>query len=108
MLPGGDAAARHPVQAAAGFLGDIDGLPDLCAPPFEFPRRFVDARQLVRARLRTFRTTSMGRLFDTAAALLGFTRAITFEGQAAMWLEQLARRGGPGAAGPYPDAVRRR
>ncbi len=33
----------------------------------------------------------MGRLFDTAAALLGFTREITFEGQAAMWVEHLAR-----------------
>jgi hydrogenase maturation protein HypF len=32
----------------------------------------------------------MGRLFDTAAAILGFTREITFEGQAAMWLERLA------------------
>jgi hydrogenase maturation protein HypF len=33
----------------------------------------------------------VGRLFDAAASLLGFTREVTFEGQAAMWLEQLAR-----------------
>jgi hydrogenase maturation protein HypF len=40
--------------------------------------------------VRTFATTSAGRLFDTAAALAGFTRPLTFEGQAAMWLEHLA------------------
>ena len=45
----------------------------------------------MRKDVRTFSTTSAGRLFDAAAALLGFTREITFEGQAAMWLEQLAR-----------------
>ncbi len=47
---------------------------------------------LVRKHVRTFATTSVGRLFDAAAALLGFTREVTFEGQAAIWLEQLARR----------------
>lgn len=89
-LPGGDAAARHPVQAAAGFLAELDGLPDLTAPPFRFPPRYLQARELLGKGLRVFPTTSAGRLFDTAAALLGFTRAVTFEGQAAIWLEQLA------------------
>jgi hydrogenase maturation protein HypF len=36
----------------------------------------------------------MGRLFDTVAALTGFTREQTFEGQAAMWLEHVARASG--------------
>jgi hydrogenase maturation protein HypF len=93
MMPGGDAAARYPVQAAAGFLSQIDGGPDLSAWPFDFPRRYQTAVQLVRRQVRTFSTTSVGRLFDAAAALLGFTSEITFEGQAAMWLEYLARKG---------------
>jgi hydrogenase maturation protein HypF len=90
LLPGGDAAARHPVQAAAGFLAEMENLPDLTAAPFHFPSRYTQARQLVDKGLRTFKTTSAGRLFDTAAALLGFTREIGFEGQAAIWLEQRA------------------
>jgi hydrogenase maturation protein HypF len=102
LLPGGDAAAEFPVQAAAGFLHQIDSLPDVTAPPFNFPHRYIAARELVEKRVRTFTTTSMGRLFDTAAALLGFTREITFEAQAAMWLEQLARRGSLSQPYPFP------
>jgi hydrogenase maturation protein HypF len=90
-LPGGDAAAQFPSQAAAGFLVQVNDLPDLTAPPFSFPERYRDATELLRKNLRTFRTTSIGRLFDAAAALLGFTREVSFEGQAAVWLEQLAR-----------------
>jgi hydrogenase maturation protein HypF len=93
-LPGGDAAAQHPMQAAAGFLAQIDSLPDLAAPPFNFSQRYFQAVDLVRKRVRSFPTTSIGRLFDTAAGLLGFTREVTFEGQAAMWLEQLANSSG--------------
>jgi hydrogenase maturation protein HypF len=91
-LPGGDAAARYPVQAAAGFLSSVDDLPDLALPPFNFPERYQHAREVVRSGFRSFPTTSAGRLFDTVAALVGFTTPITFEGQAAMWLEQLGRQ----------------
>jgi hydrogenase maturation protein HypF len=101
-LAGGDAAARHPVQAAAGFLAQLDDLPDLTAQPFAFPGRYRVAAQLLHKGVRTFATTSMGRLFDAAAALTGFTRPITFEAQAAMWLENQARRSGPQDAYPFP------
>jgi hydrogenase maturation protein HypF len=90
-LAGGDAAAHSPVQAAAGFLAQVDGLPDVLAKPFNFPGRYRSAVELVHKEVRTFATTSVGRLFDAAAALLGFVREVTFEGQAAIWLEQLAR-----------------
>jgi hydrogenase maturation protein HypF len=102
VLPGGDAAAQYPVQAAAGFLAQVDALPDLCTPPFAFPDRYRDARALIQKGIRTFTTTSMGRLFDAAAALLGFTRSVSFEGQAAMWLEQLARAAGNADSYSFP------
>jgi hydrogenase maturation protein HypF len=101
-LPGGDAAAHYPVQAAAGFLSQLEELPDLLAAPFRFDHRYTVARQLVDKGVRSFATTSMGRLFDTAAALLGFTRGVTFEGQAAMWLEQIARSAHNEDAYPFP------
>ncbi|MGA8028794.1 MAG: carbamoyltransferase HypF [Bryobacteraceae bacterium] len=87
-LPGGDAAARSPVQCAAGFLTQIDTSRDLFGL---FPPRYRRSVQLLEKEVRTFKTTSVGRLFDTAAALVGFTREISFEGQAAMWLEHIAR-----------------
>jgi hydrogenase maturation protein HypF len=105
-LPGGDAAARFPVQCSAGFLSQIDDLPNLMDPPFRFPPRFVSSRRLIEKRVRTFETSSVGRLFDAVAALLGFTREITFEGQAAIWLEQMARAAGPSQPYPFPISGR--
>ncbi|MGA2395865.1 MAG: carbamoyltransferase HypF [Candidatus Lustribacter sp.] len=103
LQPGGDAAARFPVQAAAGFLHELDVSTRFEDAPFNFPERFGRARELVAKRVRAFETTSIGRLFDTVAALAGFTREQSFEGQAAMWLEHLARSSGdvPAYAFPY-------
>jgi hydrogenase maturation protein HypF len=103
FLPGGDAAARTPVQAAVGWLEALgDGaLERLAAPPFGFPAaRLAVARRLVATGLNAPRTTSVGRLFDTVAALLGFHGTMSFEGQAAIGLEALARRAA--AEEPYP------
>ena len=62
-LPGGDAAASFPVQAAAGYLYQLSDLPDRTAPPFSFPARYPDALQLIRKNMRTFHTTSDGPAF---------------------------------------------
>ncbi|HEX4145449.1 MAG TPA: carbamoyltransferase HypF [Pirellulales bacterium] len=111
-MPGGDAAARFPLQAAAGFLANLAGapgldalgdLPDMSQPPFSFSRRFFDALALARKNVRCFPSSSFGRLFDAVAALLGFTRPPTFEGQAAIWLEHQARQSQPQAPYPFPD-----
>jgi hydrogenase maturation protein HypF len=102
-MPGGDAAARFPVQAAAGFLASLENLPDLTAPPFEFPARFMHSLALIKKNVRCFPCSSVGRLFDAVAALLGFTREATFEGQAAIWLEQQALAAARQPAYPFPD-----
>ncbi len=101
-LAGGDAAARNPVQCAAGFLSQIQEMPMLTEEPFHFGARYKAALQLIEKGTRTFETTSMGRLFDTCAALLGFTREISFEGQAAIWLEQLALDSDNADGYPFP------
>lgn len=86
-LLGGDAAAGLPAQAAIGFLRE------LCHWEVYLPQRTVElGRKMLESKLPIASTSSMGRLFDTVAALLGFHTHQDFEGQAAMWLERLARR----------------
>src|SRR6185436_13098839 len=56
-----------------------------------FPKVYDEARAVLRSGVRVFQTTPAARLFDTGAARVGCVRPITFVGQAAMWLEHLAR-----------------
>ncbi len=88
-LPGGDAAARTPQQAAVGFLQECE--PELWKHLLDDRRTWI-AESMIRAGVNTPRTSSVGRLFDTVAALCGFERTMSFEGQAAMGLEAKAWR----------------
>lgn len=91
-MPGGEAAIRHPGRMALSYLraSGIDWSPDLpcvAGRPAE-ELRFL-ARQLDSG-LGAPLTSSAGRLFDAAAALLGLRQSSSYEGQAAMELEALA------------------
>ena len=91
-LPGGDLAARRPWRVALGYLS----LAPVQADAFRAAFEGVDARELALARRQVERglnapmASSMGRLFDAAAAVLGVRRESHYEGQAAMELEALA------------------
>ena len=88
-LLGGDAAAVYPAQAAVGFLQELTGWERL------LPEHTVQqGKNLLRSKLPIPSTSSIGRLFDSVAALLGFHTRQDFEGQAAIWLENLARTAG--------------
>jgi hydrogenase maturation protein HypF len=86
-LPGGDRAAREPWRMGLAALAAIDRL-DLA--PVLFPNAPRVEKNAARLRdPKVPRTTSMGRLFDAAAALVGVRLAQAYEGQAAMELEAL-------------------
>jgi hydrogenase maturation protein HypF len=92
-LPGGDAAARAPWRSALGYL-TLDGIDSSgFFPEIAERERAVVERQLARG-INTPLASSMGRLFDAAAAMLGVRSRSHYEGQAAMELEALAGRGG--------------
>jgi hydrogenase maturation protein HypF len=88
-LPGGEAAIRAPWRIAAACL-ELAGL--------EVP---WTAWPLVRESLKVNAplASGVGRLFDAVAALLGVRETVSYEGQAAVELEQLA---GDLVAEPYP------
>lgn len=91
-LPGGDAAIRHPWRTALAALAAANlpwepGLPPVAARRAD---ELALLRRQIDRRLNCPATTSMGRLFDAVAAVLGLVDSVTYEAEAAMKLEALA------------------
>ena len=97
-LPGGAKAIREPWRQAAWVMQQLYGDAFASRQPVfarQLPAGFELVLQATTAGLNAPLTSSAGRLFDTAAALLGLRLYNTFEGQAAIELEAAAagRRG---------------
>jgi len=91
-LAGSDSAIRTPWRIAAGYahtLGiDVDNLPFL--KNVDKQALQVLKRQIDRA-LNSPLTSSMGRLFDAVASLIGVRNDVTYEAQAAIEMEVLSK-----------------
>jgi len=90
-LPGGEQAAREPRRAEVAVRWETFGAQG-CLAAVEEGTEWRAQAQLVVAMLakqiQSPVTTSMGRLFDAVASMLVLCQVATFEGQAAMALEQ--------------------
>ncbi len=98
-LPGGDAAARETWRPAAGLLQAVFGDSWPGSAEEAMRRAPAEALGLARRRMqagaRLPTTSSLGRLFDAVAFLLGVCDHNRHEAEAAMALEALARDHGP-------------
>ena len=93
-MPGSAAAIREPWRMAlAHLMATVDDVSDIADLPIS---RFADdqeiqiTRQMIEKSINCPLTSSLGRLFDAVAAMVGLRGQVAFEGQAAMELEAMA------------------
>jgi hydrogenase maturation protein HypF len=98
-MPGGEMAVREPWRMAFSYALDAQVDSQRIAQFSTYQQRqFVE--QMIQREFRSPRTSSAGRLFDAAAAIVGLGDRVSYEGQAASQLEWLAAE--TSVAGTYP------
>ncbi|MDR4518788.1 MAG: carbamoyltransferase HypF [Nitrosomonas sp.] len=96
-LPGGDRAAREPWRMAAAAMAKL-GRIDEIVQRFHGQPAAQSVAAMLQNNINCPQTSSMGRLFDAAAGLLGVCLVQSHEAQAAIALQQLAEKNGPADA----------
>ena len=91
-LPGGDVATRHPYRTALSYLrmAGIEWAADLAPVGAASAVEQAAVAKQIESGLNTPPTSSMGRLFDAVASLVGVRQSVNYEGQAAIEFEALA------------------
>lgn len=96
----GDKMSREPRLSALSILKQLPGKLSMIKPHFS-ETEWKYYHQLI-GQPATLLTSSMGRLIDAIAALTGTCQVNTYEGEAAMKLESLARCCNEAVTTPYP------
>ncbi len=95
-MPGGAAAVKEPWRMAVSYLYDAfgDAFMDLDLPILKGidEKRIKIMVEMIQKKVNAPDTSSLGRLFDGIAAIIGIRNRVSFEGQAAMELEMLAEK----------------
>jgi hydrogenase maturation protein HypF len=95
LLPGGEAAVHEPRRTGLGLLYALLGDSLFEGSNIKLPAAFTDQERktlaaVLKRGINAPVTSSMGRLFDGVAAVLGVRQKVRHEGQAAMELEYRA------------------
>jgi hydrogenase maturation protein HypF len=93
-MPGSAAAIKEPWRLAISYLHDAfgDAFWDMQLPVLEQndPQKLKIMVEMIQKDINCPQTSSLGRLFDGVAAIVGIRNRVNFEGQAAMELEMMA------------------
>jgi hydrogenase maturation protein HypF len=94
-LPGGTKAIKEPWRIALGILAEIDSklelIPDKILTTLT-KQELVIIKNMLDKNINSPLTSSVGRLFDGVASILGIQQRVSFEGEAAMQLEFFTMR----------------
>lgn len=92
-LPGGEGAIREPWKIAISYLYDTFKEDyTVYVPKHLQEKKHQIITEIIKKDINSPKASSIGRLFDAVAALLGFDAKITFQGEAAIDLENLCCR----------------
>jgi hydrogenase maturation protein HypF len=93
-MPGGAAAIKEPWRMAVSYLHAAfgDAFRDLDLPLIKQndPQKLKITVEMIQKNVNCPQTSSLGRLFDSVAAIAGVRNRVNYEGQAAMEWEMLA------------------